>query len=332
MKNVFFLIYVSRSGSTLLARLLDEYSDTGVTIESRFMMDLLFLKHWFEKKGDIEELFRRLERSGKFSNFNIKFEDLMTFYDGKKKISSVAEAILESYFAREKAESCVWVVKDSINGYYMKQILNEMPYAKFIHIVRDGRAVLNSWLTTIDPYTKKPMSFDTLNTARSWKKLLVSVDKFKEEHPESIIEIRYEDLITNTAGEIGKIRMYLGLTCQDTNTKKAGTGNYYDKLPKPEKEIHGMVKGSPELSRLYAWEKDLPIEDRKLFEYIAGDMLIKKGYEVDLKPSLYEIITTPSLRNLFLACSIKRANRRIKYATDFKLLRTVLKTEYLRKR
>lgn len=320
MGKIFFLIYVSRSGSTLLSRLLDEYSDTGVTIESRFMTNLLIMKPWFEKKGNIEELFHRLERSGKFSNFNIKFEDFLAFYDGKKKISSVAEAILGSYFAKEKPESLAWVVKDSTNGHYMDQILHEMPYAKFIHIVRDGRAVLNSWLTTIDPYTKKPMSFDTLNTARSWKKLMIAVDTFKGKHPESIFELRYEDLVTNAEEEISKIRDYMGIKSEEKTVKKNRAVNYFDKLPEPEKGIHRFVNSDLEISRLNVWEKKLSVPDRRLFEYIAGAVLIKKGYKVDSKTSLFAIIKDPSMRTLFLACNIKRAKRWLKYASDFKLI------------
>lgn len=312
MINIIFLIYCARSGSTLLSRLLDEYSDIGVTIETRFMKDLLDLKQGFEKQETAEVLFRRLEKSDKFSNLNIGSDDFIDRFDGKHTVSSIAESILDAYFSREKPQSRAWIVKDSANVYYMNQILKEMPDSRFIHIIRDGRAVLNSMLNTVDPYTRKSMSIDTINTARYWKKYITCADTFKEEHPEAILEMQYENLITNTEAEINKIRKFIGLKCGETEVIKNTSVNYFDKIPEPEKEIHHLVMSKPEISRLDAWEDKLPIPDKRLFEYITGTVLTKKGYRINSKTSLYDILTDPSLRGLYLSCNIRRVMCRLK--------------------
>ncbi|HHT9138482.1 MAG TPA: sulfotransferase family protein [Candidatus Wunengus sp. YC60] len=305
MGKVFFLIYNSRSGSTLLSKLLDEHEDIGVTVESLFMINLIRLKRWFEKSGDVEKLFHRLEKLDRFYNLQINFNDFIAYFDGRKKISSVAEGIIKTYFTREKHQSTVWVVKDGVCGLYINQISAEMPHAKFIHIVRDGRAVLNSMIKSIDPYSKKPMSSDTINHARMWKDMIVRVDLFKEKHPELVLEIQYENLISNTKEEIKRVRWYLGLE-EKINTKNIVSLSYYDKIPQREKSIHSLAKDGTNPSRINAWEEELPIQDRKLFEYFTSNILAKKGYKVESRASLYDMVKQFCLIKSLILSYIRR--------------------------
>lgn len=121
MGKIFSLIYTSRSGSTFFSKLLDDYEDIGVTVESFFIIYLIRLKRWFEKTGDVEKLFHRLEKLGRFYNLKINYNDFFPHYDGKKEISSVVEGILKTYFTREKPQSTVWIVKDGGCGLYINQ-------------------------------------------------------------------------------------------------------------------------------------------------------------------------------------------------------------------
>ena len=71
MNQIVFLTYIPRSGSTYLAKLLDEYKDIGVTIEANIPDGIRNGKCKIENYNDFEEYLKRLYRDEKFNYWNI---------------------------------------------------------------------------------------------------------------------------------------------------------------------------------------------------------------------------------------------------------------------
>jgi protein-tyrosine sulfotransferase len=331
MSRIIFLLYESRSGSTLLAKLLDKYEDLGVTIESNFMVNLLMLKPEFEKSRNVAELFSRMENRDRFANFQVDFHDFMDHYRRKEKkgISAFVESVLQSYFAREKPAAQVWIIKDGHNGLYLNQIHDELPEARFIHLIRDGRGVLNSMMKTVKPYGKgEAMARDPLTAARNWRDLVVRIDTFSEKHPGAVLEVRYENLIEDPGREVARVRDYLGL--KKTPFPPPGeAGGYYEKLPDREKQIHALLAKDPVKKRIHAWEDELPEASRKLFEYVAGKILAQKGYDSVGPVEMKDILSEPSLRREYFRSILKQYRSRLGYFFNPSLLRKIVMLKLL---
>ncbi|MBW1699713.1 MAG: sulfotransferase [Deltaproteobacteria bacterium] len=330
MSGIVFLLYDSRSGSTLLSRLLDEYEDIGVTVESNFMISILRLHQEFERKSDAASIFQKLRGMDRFENLRIEEEKFLGCLENKEPtINSFVTCLLKTYFERKDPSADAWIVKDGSNGYFINQIIHEIPEAKFIHILRDGRAVLNSRMKTINPYgNKKAMARDPLTAARHWKSLVTHIDNFSKKFPERILEVRYEHLIKSTEEEIGRIRRFLGL--QKNRSRKANPKTYFQKITEKEKKIHELVISAPRRSRCEAWKEELSVDHRKLFEYVAGDILIKKGYKLQQLVTLTDIIKESSLLKLYFQAHVKRGKDWISYLCDPKKLMHIIQWRLIR--
>ena len=60
MNKIVFLTYISRSGSTYLAKLLDEYNDIGVTIESQIPDGIGWGRCNIKNSDDLEKYLKKL--------------------------------------------------------------------------------------------------------------------------------------------------------------------------------------------------------------------------------------------------------------------------------
>lgn len=110
------------------------------------------------------------------------------------------------------------------------------PEARFVHIVRDGRAVANSWLqmpwwtgyrgpdqwwlgpldeADEEEYHRSGRSFVVL-AAIAWKMLIRAFESTSGElPPAAYLELRYEDIVADPASGLGRILDFVGLDRDD---------------------------------------------------------------------------------------------------------------------
>lgn len=279
--KIAFLVYYSRSGSTFLSSRLAQYPDVDVTIESDLIRTLLLRKKDILQAGNSDEVYRLITDGSRVSSFNVSCEE----FRGRLRttenytIYEVTRAILEAYCEKKKVDSKIWLIKDGANGYWINQLAKEFPEAKFIHIIRDGRAVYNSGSQAVQPYGKNErMARDPLTAARTWTQLVDHIDLYTFAHPAQCIECRYEDVVTSESYEMDRIRHFLGLE------QESATGDYseyYEGLPDIEKAIHSRVRGAADSDRIEAWRTELGRGERLAFEYRASRTLKRHGYQVD---------------------------------------------------
>ena len=84
----------------------------------------------------------------------------------------------------------------------MKKIQNTLPEARFIHVIRDGRDAGLSQNARIAKRGKDPVPAREM--ARRWRKRIVK-SRLDAEEVEHYIEVRYEDLITDTEGVLRRV-------------------------------------------------------------------------------------------------------------------------------
>lgn len=293
--KIAFLIYDSRSGSTLFSREFSaRFERVFVTPEIGF--DRLFARGegWLARLG-WEKVLRTLYSGHEFRNFDVPYERALSLVKGQSLADGVRILIAE--FARQhKREDAQWVVvKNGRHIRYwkkMKGLFGDDLF--FLHVVRDPRAVINSKLRTRRPYhPEEVMAWGGVAPAAvRWKSYVNSIGDANANGVKTA-ELRYEDLINDVSGTLHRLAGLLGIF--------HGGGRWNYQIPDAERSIHGLVlaKGIDN-RRAEAWMSELSSWDRCRIEAICSPEMVRLGYHqteksADLKKIVACVSELPSI-------------------------------------
>lgn len=274
-----------RSGTTLLRLMLDAHPDLAIPPETYFIPHLLKLE------GDSDQLrqafYKALKAEPRWQDFQLTQE---AFYENLVKIQpfTITEGLRCFYKTyAERFQKSRWGDKTPRYVLCMKDIQTLLPEAHFIHIIRDGRDVALSikgkWFSPGN---------DMETQASRWL-LRIQEGRQQAQFCRHYIEVRYEELITNTTKVLKDICAFINLpyNSQMENYYKSAESrlNEFNDLYKPDgtllrtKEealsMSSLTSQPPERSRIGRWHQEMSSEDRAKFEEIAGGMLRDLGYE-----------------------------------------------------
>jgi DNA-binding transcriptional ArsR family regulator len=199
------------------------------------------------------------------------------------------------------------------HGLAVRQMYNIYPDARMVYIVRDGRDVMVSdrFRNFVEQKFLRPGDNQRIADLRknpqayingeksifsdgwlrgihqgvpSWRDNLVeSESEGKRLFAERYFAIRYEDILANPLQEMTKLWLFLGVKEVDPaldQLLRAEIADNPDEKWQAErnKSIPAILsKGQPG-----SWHKFFTRRDREVFKEIAGDLLVKWGYEDDL--------------------------------------------------
>ncbi len=117
-----------------------------------------------------------------------------------------------------------FIGKQTSNNQRIRLLHKMFPDAKYIHVIRDGRAVVNSlinvsWWSDTELWWADKKVQDMINegedsliiAAEHWKKDTLNILEHREDFGENYFEIKYEDLINNTHVILESIIDHCGL-------------------------------------------------------------------------------------------------------------------------
>lgn len=281
------IVGAPRSGTTLLRLMLDAHTDLAIPPETGFLAaDQVFLQRLSRQEfADFIEQFppgvpgwqdfcipspvwrEALEVIEPFSPVNA----FRTFY-----------RLYAARFSKMR-----WGDKTPSYVFYMRQIEEMLPETRFIHLIRDGRDVALSWRKT---WFAPGQDMRTL--ASHWKQS-VSAGLNGRKDGGHYLEIRYEELIQDTASVLQRICDYLSLDFQPAML------NYFANSParlaehaerrrgdgtllvsrQQRLEQQRLTTRPPISERVQAWRTTLTPSEREAFASVAGDLLDALGYE-----------------------------------------------------
>lgn len=207
----FFIVGRPRSGTTLLRTLFDASPNVCIPPECQFIVNLYpkygKLAQWEE--NDLLEFFYDIQDQWLFKTWNIDSEQLKAvLLDAAKnvKYDDVCKLVYMQYksvFEKDK----VLFIGDKNPGYtiYTEQLLEIFPNAKFIHIIRDYRDHFAS-IKNVDfdlPYVSL--------VAFKWRLFIKKYREMMVKYPDSHIEIRYEDLVSDPENQMKRLCNYTGV-------------------------------------------------------------------------------------------------------------------------
>lgn len=276
LNNIFFLVYDSRSGSTFLANLLVKYVGAAIPPETNFVYKILsnYNKNTIDNDRDLNNILEIIYKDRKFSDWNLERKELESCIKPNLPLT-IGNLILEIcslYKNKNFPNSKIFGLKKSYYLTQYEQMKKMFPQAKFVGIVRDGRAVFNSKKHSIYSVTGKPFETNPYKAAKRWCKICRKLREVQNKYPQETISIRYEEMIQDTEQTVDRVSQFLNVTeLQELENKTYAIPDRYG-------ELHKNVNKKPLTNRINAWQKSLSAQEIYAFESIAHKELTLAGY------------------------------------------------------
>jgi len=298
-REKFFILGHARSGTTLLMRLIRLHPEVHCNYQAHFFTRRPLLKSLVDTPEAEEWLTRKSNRW----NHGRDLSPLV--------LRAAADIIMERDAAREgkhivgdKSPSSV------IHGQVVRDLHAVYPDAKIVYIVRDGRDVIISerfrnfveeskFLTAEDKriiadLRRDPAPFEDgrrsiftetfiRRKAGDWvNDLQETEDESRRLFGENFYGLRYEDLLKDPFDEMKKVWEFLGvdadLTLEKTITDEMSSNPDEEWQSRRNEDIASFLpKG-----QAGNWTRLFSEADRSVFKQVAGEMLVRWGYEKDM--------------------------------------------------
>jgi hypothetical protein len=305
-----FVTGVPRSGTTLLRVMLDSHPDLAIPQETHFLPSCAalqcgadafadrFVPHEMVQNRFIQDLLSDQLREQFFavvtqvpfwSDFQL---DRSTFHVGLSAltpftVSDGLRCFYRAYAARHGKSR--W--GDKTPGYqlFMPVVTHLVPEARFIHVVRDPRAVALShkgrW--------RWGQAAEAAAVAALWRaSILESRRQSGCNGGAGLLELRYEDLVADPAHHLRRVCEFIDLPFEQRMLEyTAQAAMRLEELadsvdatghvcrPRADKlALYEFVTQPPDLSRISRWRDELSAGDRHAVEAITGDLLDQFGY------------------------------------------------------
>ncbi|MGH9135740.1 MAG: sulfotransferase family protein [Acidimicrobiales bacterium] len=257
-----FIIGSPRSGTTALAHALGRHPQLRVSKESYFVHQLFGNGRaravWQHNQDRVTPSWLRhegVERAEFLAYLGLGINALYTSRSGGRR----------------------WVDQTPLYTRMVDDLADMFPGAQFLHIVRDGRAVVRSMGRFDDVFDDEqraaitdeiPAWADDFRAAcETWSEWVETALRFASAHPDRCLTIANEDLASDPAGGFDKVFAFLRLDA-DAGPAKAFAG------PRVNSSFKRAPSRPPD-----GWD-DWDDEQRRVFMEVAGGTMARAGYTV----------------------------------------------------
>lgn len=272
-----FIVGAARSGTTLLQYMLRSHPNISLpTAESHFFIPFYKKRNDFDdlkKEQNILQLLNEIYQSRQsfFDNdvHGIKFDAKKLAHSfHQQKLFTVPQIISGIFQSNAHAEGKKrWGDKTPYYILHLETIIEMFPDAQIIHLIRDGRDCALSMLER-----KWDLQiFNTYHAAYTWNRYVTAGKYFGQKHPESYVEIRYEDILNQPELSIKKLCDFLNIEFNHSviNFKKSDGSGKTTLLTKPLQKDNQAK-----------WKNKMTKNQLGLFEYHARKMLTECDYDI----------------------------------------------------
>ncbi|HYN21686.1 MAG TPA: sulfotransferase [Thermoanaerobaculia bacterium] len=189
-----------------------------------------------------------------------------------QKVARVARRVLDDHYARRrKATTDILIEKSPSHLFHAGFILDHLPEARVIEVVRDGRDVCVS----MDAY-RRWMPRNRKFQAWLWKTYVEEGFRLQREErfQGRLLRVRYEDLHSDRPSGIAALLKFAGLEASRERVKSIAEATHISRIKDAGEGKHyrkGVVGD---------WKDRLKPEDLSLFRETVGDLLERLGYAV----------------------------------------------------
>lgn len=271
-----FILGRGRSGTTLLATMLNRHAQISTPPEALFIMTL-YAKYrnaaW--DRGTIIAFQKDLLREVKLSRWSMDHDalmaDLLSLEGSSSSYADYCTAVHRQYAKQQgKSESVIIGNKNPGLSMFAEVLVNCFPNAKFIHIIRDYRDNIESF---------RVVRFDLNNIsalAFRWKAYVELVDSVASRYPDRFITVRFEDLVSDPGTELKRICAFLKVGYTDAMLQR--------KVQRDRVDLawHANVARPLDSGIIGKWRRSLSPKDAQKAELVCDATARRFGYRSEL--------------------------------------------------
>lgn len=204
------------------------------------------------------------------------------------------DAIYSLYLKQVNKESARWGDKNPLHLNYIGLLMDLFPKGKFVHIVRDGRAVLNSFINS-NRKAGKIYPNTPCEAAKYWIAALGASYPFRNHR--QYFELCYENLLTRPKEELRRVCEFLQISYLPAEMLSYPIVNKAQRLvPKHRLPWHEATLRAVDTTKILSWRCELRRRHILLFELCAGWEIAEYGYDLILPFARWRILNQVSRR------------------------------------
>jgi hypothetical protein len=268
-----FIVGCPRSGTSLLRNLLRSHPHLTFPRESHFIP--AFYRAYGNPRNSSEaiRLARRILGIHWIQDWNLNIEaDALS---GERTFAGMVSRLFAEYARTQHKER--WGDKTPQYVTEIPTLREIFPASKIIHIYRDGRDVALSWLRVgFDPH-------NLFTAARLWRTYVSAGRIVGQNLPEAAYaEVRYETLLSQPEETMREVCAFVGEPYDPAVLRLDSLERMRWRRLIARRRAHNMISRVAIVgSNTNKWKEEMPVQDRILFESVAGDLLGELGYEIE---------------------------------------------------
>jgi hypothetical protein len=259
-----FVIGAPRSGTTILAWSLAQHSQFWTSDESQILWDLF-------EGGRLD---KNYQRQGRYDGSwlckqNMKKEEFLGF------LGLGLNALFTS-----RSQGKRWVDQTPVYALLAPNLAQLFPGAYFIHILRDGRKVVNSMINFLTRFGERGMpevvkrspkpawSADFAEACKTWRRFVEAALDFQAAFPNRSMTVLHEQLVAEPEKEFAEILQFIQAPIEEGPAKYFRSNRINSSFP-----TESVPSGQPAPDAWSMWNR----EQRKVFLDEAGPTMLKYG-------------------------------------------------------
>jgi len=273
----FFIVGSGRSGNTLLRAILETHPELHIPPETYVIGKVINDYKKYSRlpwRILLKIILAEFEYYPEFSTFGISlrklFNDLQESNPKDRNLAYILHNLYIFHAKSVKKKVKRWGDKTPINTFNLDEINSVFPDSLFIHIIRDGRDVVLSYM--------KSGRYNTIQeSADRWLRSVQEVIKFGRHYQEQYIEIKYENLVRSPKKYIQFVCDFLNVEFMDVMLR-----HHEMNLPLGDVEVrlhHANVKNAINTHSIGKWRQHFNANEITKLNESIGPMLDKLGYE-----------------------------------------------------
>ncbi len=214
-----FVLGVRRSGTTLLRVMLDRHSQLAVPDESYFIPQLADRHRGAIDVGRFADDLRRIETLGEWQ---VPVEEVRARLRPGMPVGEAIGAVYDVYAARQGKPR--WGDKTPMYMQHLGLLQRLFPDALYVHLIRDGRDAALSFLAMPEGIVTKTWAHprSAADFACQWRTEVAAARRLGDRVGARYLEVRYEELVTESQGELRRICDLAGLAFETGMLDYAG--------------------------------------------------------------------------------------------------------------
>ncbi len=267
--------------------MLDAHPQLAIPPETHFLPALIDLWSEGDSPGADKQVSTVMSHAG-WRDFGFDESDLERIFDGASEGAAGAIRAFYSAYATRHAKPR-WGDKTPVYMESIAQLGTTLgSQARFVHLIRDGRDVAVS--RGARALKRGRAATPATNEAETWKRRIESARE-QATNVEHYLEVRYEDLITDSGATLRRVCDFTDLEFDPTMLAyHEGARERLSELsdlpgkggkvrPGSERvEAHALTSEPPRLDRIERWRTDLEPASIVDYERVAGELLADLGY------------------------------------------------------